>query len=73
MCDFSHSVPAGFLSQRLSWAFSYEMPLWCIQLALYSVVHSVGLYLLQIFVAQSAQKEVNMSQFDFIRVGGGAV
>lgn len=44
--------------------FFYEMPLWCIQLALCSVVHSVGLYLLQIFVAQAAQKEVNMSQFN---------
>lgn len=49
------------------------MPLWCIQLALCSVVHSIGLYLLQIFAAQAAQKEVNMGQFDFIRVGGGAV
>ena len=25
------------------------------------------------FVAQAAQKEANMSQFDFTRVGGGAV
>ena len=25
------------------------------------------------FVARAAQKEANMSQFDFTRVGGGAV
>ena len=47
-----------------------------------SMVHSVGTMLscplswpisFANFVAQAAQKEVNMSQFDFIRVGGGAV